>query len=167
MPPDLAMSQFVSPERASAAGVVLQRTTFPATFENIRLTIRASMDSLAPLELGEEEHGAVQLVLAEALNNVAEHAFAPHESGQVTLILRHGRAGLLVEIRDCGKPMPNGRAPINDGPSSESARQDLPEGGFGWFLIRELARDLIYDRRDGENILIFRVAIGKGHTSTE
>lgn len=161
MPPELALSRSEPVSGASAAGVVLTNTTFPATFEAVRAAIGTALRALSPLDFSEEEEGSVQLLLAEALNNVVEHSYAPHESGKVTLILRHGRAGLLVEIRDLGKPMPNGRVPIGENPSEGSEPRVVAEGGFGWFLIRELARDLIYDRRDGENFLIFRMAIGK------
>ena len=135
--------------------------SFRASFDNVRDAIAAANESLAPLNLDQEDHHSVQLVLAEALNNVVEHAYQPGNPGDVTLILRHGRAGLLVEVRDRGRAMPNGRPPNTDGPSASGTRDALPEGGFGWFLIREIARDLIYDRRDGENFLIFRMKIGQ------
>ena len=57
--------------------------------------------------------------------------------------------------------MPNGRAPLGDNPRDYARADELPEGGFGWFLIRELAHDLVYDRENGENFLIFRMAIGR------
>jgi serine/threonine-protein kinase RsbW len=34
---------------------------------------------------------------------------------------------------------------------------DLPEGGFGWHMIRALAKDVEYRRRDGCNHLSFRL----------
>jgi serine/threonine-protein kinase RsbW len=36
---------------------------------------------------------------------------------------------------------------------------DLPEGGFGWFLIKDLAKDVVYARVEGENRLQLRVAV--------
>ena len=146
---------------ATAAGGVLARVAFRATFENVRLAIERVMSNLGALQLDEDEKASVELVMAEALNNVVEHAYAPGEDGEVKLVLRHGRSGLLVEIRDNGKPMPNGRTPLGHHPGRTEVHQDLPEGGFGWFLIRELARDLIYDRENGENFLIFRMAVGR------
>ena len=38
--------------------------------------------------------------------------------------------------------------------------QDLPEGGFGWFLIRELTHDLTYRRDGSRNHLSFRMVLG-------
>ena len=160
MPHDAAMNHVRAAPPATAAGGVLSRTAFRATFDNVRLAIEAAMTTLGPLNLSAEEAGSVEIVLAEALNNVVEHAYPDHQPGEVKLVLRHGRAGLLIEIRDNGKPMPNGRTPLGQHPSDVKPRDPLPEGGFGWFLIRELARDLIYDRENGENFLIFRMAVG-------
>ena len=43
--------------------------------------------------------------------------------------------------------------------ADQDAPQDLPEGGFGWFLIRSLTRDLTYLREDGYNMLCFCVDV--------
>ena len=37
--------------------------------------------------------------------------------------------------------------------------EDLPEGGFGWFLIRTLTNDLSYLRLQEQNILSFVVPV--------
>lgn len=161
MPHDAAMNHTSSAPPATAAGGVLSRTSFRATYDNVRLAIERALASMAVLDLSEEEKSSIEIVLAEALNNVVEHAYADSEQGEIKLVLRHGRAGLLVEIRDSGLPMPNGRTPVGDHPATDVSNADLPEGGFGWFLIRELARDLVYDRENGENFLIFRMAIGR------
>ena len=160
MPHDTAMNPAPATPPVTAAGGVLSRTAFLATFENVRLAIERAMTTLGPLGLDQEELSSIEIVLAEALNNVVEHAYKPDEAGQVKLVLRHGRAGLLIEIRDSGRPMPNGRTPLGEHPSARPNGDALPEGGFGWFLIRELARDLVYDRENGENFLIFRMAVG-------
>ena len=160
MPHDTAMTPATSSPPVTAAGGVLSRTAFLATFENVRLAIERAMTALEPLNLNGEELSSVEIVLAEALNNVVEHAYRPDETGQVKLVLRYGRAGLLIEIRDSGRPMPNGRTPLGEHPSVRPDGDALPEGGFGWFLIRELACDLVYDLENGENFLIFRMAVG-------
>ncbi len=160
MPHDAAMNHVRAAPPATAAGGVLSRTAFRASFDNVRLAIDKAMLTLGPLELTDEEASSIQIVLAEALNNVVEHAYPANEPGEVKLVLRHGRAGLLIEIRDTGKPMPNGRTPLGTHPSESQPQEPLPEGGFGWFLIRQLARDLVYDRENGENFLIFRMTVG-------
>ncbi|MEM9970533.1 MAG: ATP-binding protein [Pseudomonadota bacterium] len=145
---------------ATAAGGVLSRTVFRATFENVRLAISKAKDAMAPLKLTDEDESSIELILAEALNNVVEHAYPPGHDGNVKLVLRHGRAGLLIEIRDTGRPMPNGRTPLGLHPHENHPENALPEGGYGWYLIRQLTTDVVYDRENGENFLIFRVPVG-------
>lgn len=36
---------------------------------------------------------------------------------------------------------------------------DMPEGGFGWFIIKDLAKDIVYRRQNGENLLDLRIAV--------
>jgi len=162
MPHDAAMNHIGAAPPATAAGGVLSRTAFRATFDNVRLAIEKAMSTLEPLDLSVEDAGSIEIVLAEALNNVVEHAYPPEQLGDVKLVLRHGRAGLLIEIRDRGKPMPNGRTPDGEHPADAASKNSMPEGGYGWFLIKQLARDMVYDRENGENFLIFRIPLGEG-----
>ena len=161
MPHDAAMNHIGAAPPATAAGGVLSRTAFRATFDNVRLAIEKAMSTIQPLGLSHEDASSVEIVLAEALNKFVKHAYPPEHAGDVKLVLRHGRAGLLIEIRDSGKPMPNGRTPLGDHPADAAPQNSMPEGGYGWFLIRQLARDMVYDRENGENFLIFRIPLGE------
>ena len=58
--------------------------------------------------------------------------------------------------------MPNGRTPDGEHPADAVSKTNMPEGGYGWFLIKQLARDMVYDRENGENFLIFRIPLGEG-----
>jgi len=135
------------------------RLTFPATFGQVRKAIKSAVRALQVTGLPDEDLSTVEIVLAEALNNVAEHAYPVDAIGDVTMILRHRRTSIMVEVRDNGRPLPGGRAPAGGHPADEPGAGVMPEGGYGWFLIRELARDMIYDRRDGQNYLVFRIAV--------
>lgn len=139
-------------------GILLNKS-FKASFRWVRRVIHETMDTLDAYDLSAEQMGSIEIVLAEALNNIVEHAYPQDDPGDIDMCLRLRRSGLLVEIRDKGRPMPNGRAPIGNHPMAEFNEDPMPEGGYGWYLIRELVQDLIYDRRDGENILLFRLAI--------
>ncbi len=133
---------------------------FPADFRWVRRWIQRTIEGLVANGVSSEDASSVEIVLAEALNNVVEHAYPEDEPGDVRLIVRRRSKSLMIEIADKGRPMPKGRAPIGNHPMSEFCKDDaMPEGGFGWFLIREIVRDLVYDRRDGENILLFRILL--------
>lgn len=152
------------PHERTAAAVspgVLTDQKFPADFRWVRRGIHQVMEALEASGLSPEDMGSVEIVLAEALNNIVEHAYPEGETGDIRLVIRRRPAGLMIEVRDRGRPMPKGRAPLGNHPMSEFHEDPMPEGGYGWFLIRELVRDLVYDRREGENFLLFRMAIGQ------
>ncbi len=114
---------------------------------------------LKALSLTAEEVGTIEIVLAEALNNIVEHAYRDKE-GSISIRLTPAKNGLMVRLEDHGSPLPNGEMPLGRTFVAGTAFEDLPEGGFGWFLIREIARDLTYERVDNKNLLTFRFAVG-------
>lgn len=164
MPNDIAVPKTgLGPQ--SGLGVVISET-FPADPRWVRRIIHQTIEELSSIGVSADDVGTAEIVLAEALNNVVEHAYDDDDTnGQIKLVVKQRPSGLLVEISDKGHPMPNGRAPLGNHPMSEFSNDPMPEGGYGWFLIRELVRDLIYDRRDGQNFLIFRMAIGSAEPS--
>jgi serine/threonine-protein kinase RsbW len=56
--------------------------------------------------------------------------------------------------------MPEGKAPNGSPAPLDCDTEELPEGGFGWFLIRDLAHELNYTRISGKNLLSFRISVG-------
>lgn len=139
-------------------GVIVSQQ-FPSDPRWVRRIVQQVADGLAEKDIDSEAVSSVEIVLAEALNNIVEHAYSEENTGEIKLVIKQRPTGLLFEISDKGNPMPNGRAPLGNHPMGELNNDPMPEGGYGWFLIRELVRDLIYDRRDDENFLIFRMAI--------
>lgn len=98
----------------------------------------------------------IELVLAEALNNIVEHAYV-EASGPVLIGLDPIPKGLIVTIYDQGRPMPGGHLPEGQLRTHDSDGE-LAEGGFGWFLIRALTTALSYRRQGGANVLCLRFA---------
>lgn len=94
---------------------------------------------------------AWELVLAEVLNNITEHAYASHAgTGVIRTELQFTETRMTARIRDTGHPMPQNRLPDGtDMPQPE----DHPEGGFGWGLIHMLTDEIVYRRAQGENCL--------------
>ena len=112
-------------------------------------------------DLDEDSWGSVEIALAEVLNNIAEHAYA-EEPGKIDLwITAHDRL-LVFRLVDSGLPMPGEEAPVAR-LDLEAEAQNLPEGGFGWFLIRSLTQDLIYLREGDRNVLSFCINVNYRH----
>lgn len=99
---------------------------------------------------------ASQIILGEVLNNVVEHAYRFEQGHPIELSIWTTRGGLSCEVTDHGVPMPNGVPPAGTRQDVDpSVIEALPEGGFGWAMVRELTQDLQYFRTDGINKLVF------------
>lgn len=160
MPEQVAMtsSTALSPETLPFPFDIRFKSSKPA----VREALAGVRQALAPLELDMEELQTVELVLAEVLNNIVEHAYAEQEPAPddlITLRGDHRGDGLHFRIIDRGEAMPDGKPPLGNAQPISPVIEDLPEGGFGWFLIRDLAKDVCYRRIGAENLLDLRLAI--------
>lgn len=111
-----------------------------------------------------EQVQTTELVVAEALNNVMEHACEEKDGIAVALDLRRSDASIEVEIRDAGRPMPGLDLSAThhrrmSGPDTDVPFYALPEGGFGWFLIYDLTDSVSYAHQDNCNTLRLRISI--------
>lgn len=130
------------------------RIVLEPDFHAVRAALTDALDGLDYLRLSEEERGRLEIVLAEALNNVVEHA--AHAGGIELRIAGTGRA-LRCAVIDDGTPM-EGEPPDRTTPPDPFRPG---EGGFGCFLIRSLADDVRYVTRAGRNRLSFRIGLGE------
>ncbi len=128
--------------------------TLRSTSEAVRRTLALITEHFAG-SVPDAELGMLEMVLAETLNNVVEHAMSGNARGQVKLRILCRNGGLDCTILDNGLPMPDGEPPRTTLPEIGRMIDDLPEGGFGWSLIRMHVRDLEYRRQDGINVLRF------------
>lgn len=130
------------------------RLCLPAAPGAVRRALALIFDRLPPDQLDAEARINAEIVLAEALNNVVEHAYG-RVGGTIGLTLWPGGEGLECLIIDRGNPLPGGMLPPDPGPQPPPTC--LPEGGHGWFLIQTLAQHIRYARVAGENRLRFQL----------
>jgi len=132
---------------------------FPALETAVRPALDTILSNLSPLHLSAEKIGKIELVLAEALNNIVEHAYCGITIGAIRLSSRHKGDVLEIVITDQGRPLPNLQLPDCISANIDTKIQDLPEGGFGWFLIAELTQSMHYARIGDKNQLSFSIAL--------
>ncbi len=132
---------------------------FRAEPEVVRIALRYAVARFTR-QINENVSGTLELTLAEALNNIVEHGYADQSPGLIDLSVTLMVGALTCRIEDFGRPLP-GCAPPNGGlPPVTRDVARLPEGGWGWALIRALSTDLGYERNGNRNVLTFRIPIG-------
>lgn len=131
---------------------------FPGDNLAVRKALRSVLDGLKHLELPGEVLSVVEIVVAECLNNVVEHAYADDTQGMIEINARLRENALWFRIVDDGFPMPAETLPDGHPHDLDAMQDDLPEGGFGWFLIKQLTNDLQYVRDEDQNRLTFSIS---------
>lgn len=134
---------------------------FPARADIVSMELVGLNQTLAQLGLPIEPLFTLELVLAEVLNNVVEHAYGDSGQGMIGLSVTVRDHRINCEVADRGAPMPDGRLPPPRRHNPDAlGLQELPEGGFGWGLIHDMTTGLKYRREHGTNRLCFRIDLG-------
>ncbi|MFT4959369.1 MAG: serine/threonine-protein kinase RsbW [Paracoccaceae bacterium] len=136
---------------------------FAATQIEARRAIVLTMAQLPDLGISQSRCSDIEIALAEVVNNVVEHAFdgLPDATGHITCLIEADT--LTIEVSDTGRPIPDNQLPTGSRADLSGPMADLPEGGFGWFLIRQIATTVTYERTNGQNRLILEFrSEGKG-----
>jgi serine/threonine-protein kinase RsbW len=142
------------PSPEAAGSIHCLQLVIPADTLAVRNALVRMCDTPVLQSLPEDDRGTVEIVLAEVLNNIVEHACSDG-MGEIEVTLRRAPDGLLCQVIDNGVRMPGDRLPEGSLPPIKEV--DLPEGGFGWHLIRTLSKELAYSRSEGQNRLTFRL----------
>lgn len=101
----------------------------------------------------------IEIVLSEVINNINEHAYRGELGRPIEIHAQAQPSGIAFLLVDCGIEMPGGAIPDHMLPDLSGDVTLLPEGGFGMGMIRQVAHDVKYVRKNGENHLSFRVTI--------
>ncbi len=119
----------------------------------------AILQSVGHLRPSEDLLAAVEIVLSEVINNIIEHAYLDKPDGIIDISVVENKNGVGFHFYDQGLGMPGDVLPTGKLPNSNCAIPELPEGGFGWFLIYSLTDNLQYVRENGRNHLSFQLEL--------
>lgn len=101
---------------------------------------------------------STEIILAEVLNNIAEHSYEGSNLGSILVSVLCTDDMISIETRDYGGPMPGLTPPETELEEIPMAVEDLPEGGFGWFFIRSLSTHMEYRRVGSQNIFCVQIS---------
>ncbi len=119
----------------------------------IRSVIAEADRFLKDYGLSPEWIGDFNLVLAEAMTNIVRHGgLDPGSDISVSLSLRDGYLNcVLVDTGVSFDPTTLGH--------TQPEPDQLREGGYGWFIIRNLSKRLQYSHENGRNSLSFALPL--------
>ncbi|MBK0326268.1 ATP-binding protein [Rhodobacteraceae bacterium F11138] len=127
--------------------------SFTASELGTRRALHEIVSRIRKFGVADNQVDDVEIALAEVVNNVVEHAYADMAPGSISIRGEVDKHALRLQITDHGHPLPEGRLPTGLPASIAGPRAELPEGGFGWYIIRTFARDIHYLRKNGRNQL--------------
>jgi serine/threonine-protein kinase RsbW len=123
---------------------------------NVALLGESTRAACVAVGLSATAAAEVELSVVEAVNNAIEHSYRTG-SGEVRVTLTEATDAVEIEVRDRGEAMPAGildrAAALTFDPDK---LQDLPEGGMGLGIVKDLMEDVRYESRAGENVLSMR-----------
>lgn len=120
-------------------------------FDSVRIGLGKFMRSL---ETSNTQHdlGEVELVIAEVLNNIAEHGGIESLNHLISLKW-HTSDRLCINVIDAGQCIPTGTITNAQMPNLDTEIDELPEGGFGCALVDILCSKVHAKRRGSFNTL--------------
>jgi len=146
-----------SPARLTAAPGADLHLVLQADFLSVRHVLRVVRARLGST-LSASAAGNLELVLAEVMNNIVRHAYHG-QGGRIDLRIGAEPNALFCRLTDQGSAMPTGGLPDPPRPCTDLPVADLPEGGFGWWIVLDLAEDLQYRRTADRNVVQFRMVL--------
>ncbi|MEH6833577.1 MULTISPECIES: ATP-binding protein [Falsihalocynthiibacter] len=132
--------------------------TLPGNALAVRSALENILEQLMAFGFSGENCSVTELVLAEVMNNIVEHAYANGDPGPILISISAKGLDLSIEIIDHGDPMPHYSLPQATQTNLDCALDDLPEGGWGWLIIHEIAENLVYNRIGASNHLSFQLS---------
>jgi len=94
----------------------------------IRHGLKTLMDTLSPHLVDQNDLGTLELILAEVLNNVTEHAYKEAGVGRIDVSTQIAKNHIAFHVVDWGVEMPGLTLPEGKLASLNVDLQDLPEG---------------------------------------
>ena len=128
----------------------MNKSTWPATLESVR-QLRKYVQA-ETLKYGIDEKSARQLALAveEVTANIVHYAYGKPADGKIDITIQGKPSRITLQIIDQGKPFNPVQA---QPPDIQVGVEERRIGGLGLLLVRNIADDIVYDRKMGRNHL--------------
>ena len=125
-----------------------------ATVENIEVVTDFVNEQLEALDCPMKTQMQIDIAIDELFGNIAHYAYAP-EIGQATVRVEVIEAPLAVVITFIDNGVPYDPLAKED-PDITLSAEERKIGGLGIYMVKKSMDDIIYEYKDGQNILKIR-----------
>lgn len=126
-----------------------QNFNIRSEYENVNLINKSIRVFLQKESIQEHLCNAVEICLTEALNNVIKHAYHGDQTKSIEIAIKKESDILEIQIIDEGSSRTRLEIPeLNFDPDDI---ENLPEGGMGLYIIKQLMDELSYYSINGKN----------------
>ena len=128
-----------------------------ATVDNLRNVMDFVDEYLERIGCGMKEQMQIDVAVEEIFVNIANYAYAPGTGkAKVSLSTEASPQAVLIRFTDSGVPY---NPMAKEDPDVTLAAEDREIGGLGIFMVKKSMDDVIYEYRDGQNILTLKKLI--------
>ena len=124
--------------------------SFQLEMKNDINELEAIPDKIDSLGLDSKTAMDLNLALEEAATNSVMYAYDAPEEGPVSISVSVKDGIATMVIKDNGKPFD---PTLREDPDLDVPGEERPIGGLGIFLVKKLMDNVVYERKDGKNIL--------------
>lgn len=122
--------------------------SFKACYKNLSDISLFVTKAANAAELNEQATYAVQRAVDEACSNIIEHAYQGKEGGDIECLCIACEYGLIVQLRDYGKPFEPKKIPS---PNLKSELAERSVGGLGLYFMHRLMDEVSFEFSSTDN----------------
>ena len=136
----------------------MDQMTVSAVVDNVREVTRFVNERLDGLGCSERIKIQVDVAVDEIFSNIARYAYNP-EIGPATVRVEVEETPLCVIISFIDQGVPFDPLAEEQPDTTRLPKGERPIGGLGLFLVKKTMDDIVYEYKDGKNILTIRKKI--------
>lgn len=135
----------------------MKEITLDATVENLETVTDFVNAELERIGCPMKSMMQIDVVIDELFSNIAHYAYHPDVgSATVTVDIKEDPVSVIITFMDNGKPFD----PLqSDDPDTTLSAQERKIGGLGIFLVKKTMDDVVYEFKDGQNILTIKKTV--------
>lgn len=135
----------------------MKELNISATVENIPVVTAFVDEQLEALNFPLKAQMQIDFAIDELFGNIAQYAYNPDiGSATVRVEVSEDPLAVIITFIDGGIPYDPLKA---DDPDITLSAEDRPLGGLGIYMVKKSMDAIIYEHRDGKNILSIKKAL--------